>query len=107
MSDPDGFDALLAQRFEHEHAHVSAEPFVAATMQQIRIQQRQSARLRNALRIAAVVAAVAASPWLIAGATRLNNAVESSFAWTANNIGLSVVAAIAAVVVGFRVLRSR
>lgn len=106
MSESDGFDALLAQRFEREHTHIPDEAFVAATMQRIRVEQRQSAGLRLTLQICALVAAMLASPWLIAGASRLNAALETSFAWTVNNIGLSAVAIIAAVVVGLRVLRS-
>ena len=82
MSDPDDFDSLLKQRFEREHQHVPADPFVAATIQRIRIERRQAAGWRTALYAAALVAAVIASPWMIAGAARLNALLESSLAWT-------------------------
>jgi hypothetical protein len=50
-------------------------------MHRIRFQQRLAARIHTLLHIAVLLAAVIASPWLIAGATRLNDALASAFAW--------------------------
>jgi hypothetical protein len=100
MSDSDtGFDTLLAARFEREHAVVPADPFVAATMRRVRSMQRRSAGLRISLRIAALLGVVVASPWLTAGAARLNAALESSFTWTAELPGAWALAALALVLV--------
>jgi hypothetical protein len=82
MNDQDGFDARLAAHFEQEHRHVPAEAFVAATMRKVRAGRRRREFLRTGMQVAALMAAVVASPWLIAGVTRLNSAIESSLAWT-------------------------
>jgi hypothetical protein len=87
MSDQDGFDARLAARFEQEHRHVPADAFVAATMRKVRAGRRRRQAMRVGLRAAALVAAIAGSPWLIAGSARLNAALQSSFTWT---LGLPV-----------------
>ena len=107
MSNADDFDALLKQRFDLEHQHVAADPFVATTMRCVRSDRRQMAAVRNALRIAALVAAVIASPWLISGATHLNAALESSLNWTAGLPGASVLAAFAVAAVLVSRVRSR
>ncbi len=83
MSEPDDFDVLLKERFDREHQHVPAEPFIAATTRRMRAESRLAGGVRTGMRVAALVVAVLASPWLIAGAARLNAALESSFAWTA------------------------
>jgi TRAP-type C4-dicarboxylate transport system permease small subunit len=101
MSEPDDFDALLAERFRREHQYIAEEPFVAAALQRIRFEQRLAARIRTVLRVAVLLAAVIASPWLIEGATRLNAAVASSLSWTTGIPGawLLGAAAIAAVLI--------
>lgn len=81
MSEPE-FDTLLAARFEREHRHVPAEPFVAATLHRVRFEQRLVAGIRTGLAAVLLLAAILASPWLIAGAARLNAALESSLTWT-------------------------
>jgi hypothetical protein len=81
MSDQDGFDARLAARFEREHRHVSADAFVASTMRKIRAGRRRREVVHVGLKAAALVAAVIASPWLIAGAALLNAALEAALAW--------------------------
>jgi hypothetical protein len=78
MSEENGFDALLAARFEREHRHVPADAFVATAMKKVRAERRRGNFLRIGFRAAALIAIVAASPWLIAGVERLNEAVGSS-----------------------------
>jgi hypothetical protein len=55
--------------------------------------------MRSGLRVAALVAAVALSPWLIAGVTRLNAALESSLTWSMGLPGAWVMAVLSIVVV--------
>lgn len=107
MSNPDDFDVLLKQHFDREHQHVPADPFVAATMQRIRSERRQMTGVRSALGAAALVAAVIASPWLIAGAAHLNAALESSLSWAAGLPGAWVLGALAVAAVFLSRVRSR
>lgn len=107
MNDQDGFDARLAARFGQEHRHVPADSFVAATMQKVRAGHRRREFVRTGLRVAALVAVVAASPWLIAGATRLNTALESSLTWTMGLPGVWVLGVLAIVVVVATRVRGR
>ena len=101
MSDQDGFDALLAARFEQEHRHASADDFVASTMRKVRAGRRRREFIHAGLGAAALVAAVLASPWLIAGVAYLNAALESSlsyamgepFAWALGALAVLVVLA--------------
>jgi hypothetical protein len=99
MSDQDGFDTRLATRFEQEHRHVPADAFVAATMQKVRAGRRRREVVRIGLRVAVLAAAVALSPWLIAGATRLNAALESSLTGSMGLPGAWVLGLSAVVVV--------
>jgi hypothetical protein len=101
-------DAKLATRFEREHTHVPAEPFVAATLREIHGMQRRANRLRIALRVAALLAVICASPWLTAGIARLNAAVEFSLNWTSGQpvIWLCAAAGVFALL-GVRFLRGR
>jgi hypothetical protein len=99
MNDQDGFDARLATHFEQEHRHVPADAFVAATMQKVRVGRRRREVMRAGLRVAALVAAITLSPWLIAGVTRLNAALESSLTWSMGLPGAWVLAVLAVVVV--------
>jgi hypothetical protein len=78
MSDQEGFDARLAARFDQEHRQVPVDAFVAATMQKVRSGRQRREVMRTGLRVVALAAAVALSPWLIAGVTRLNAALDSS-----------------------------
>lgn len=107
MSDQDGFDARLAARFEREHSHVPADAFVGATMRKVRARRRRTAAMRVGLRAAALVAAIAGSPWLIAGGARLNAALESSLIWTLGLPGAWVLGVLAIVVVVAMHVRSR
>ena len=107
MSDQDGFDARLAAHFEQEHRHVPADAFVATTMRKVRAGRRRREVMRAGLRVAALVAAVVASPWLIAGVARLNAALESSLTWTMGQAGAWVLGALAVLVVLATRVRSR
>ena len=107
MSDQDGFDARLAAHFEQEHRHVPADSFVATTMRKVRAGRRRREVMRAGLRVAALVAAVMASPWLIAGVARLNAALESSLAWAMGQPGAWVLGALAVLVVLAMRVRSR
>ncbi|MBC8025004.1 MAG: hypothetical protein H7Y89_03350 [Steroidobacteraceae bacterium] len=108
MSDQDGFDARLAAHFEREHSHVSADSFVATTMRKIRAERRRREVMDVGLRAVALVAAVVASPWLIAGVARLNAAFESSLTWAmGGQYGAWVLGALAVVVVLAMRVRSR
>jgi Na+/melibiose symporter-like transporter len=102
----DPFDALLAERFEREHQHVPEDAFVATTMAAVRSQRRALDAMRMALRIAALVIVVIASPWLITGAARLNQALEASLAWAGNTAGWALALLAAGAVLAMRV-RSR
>ena len=103
MRDPDGFDSRLAAYFEQEHRHIPADAFVAATMHKVRAAGRRKEAIRVGLRAAALVAAVAGSPWLIAGGARLSAALESSLAWTLGLPIAWVLGVLAIVVVAKRV----
>lgn len=107
MSDQDEFDSRLAARFEQEHRHVPADSFVASTMRKVRAGRRRAEVVRVGLRVAALVAAVAASPWLIAGASSLNAALESSLNWVTGQPGAWALGALAVLVVLATRLRSR
>jgi len=107
MSDQDEFDARLAAQFEQEHRHVPADSFVATTMRKVRAGRRRKDVMRVGLRVAALVAAVAASPWLIAGVARMNAALESSLTWTMGQPGAWVLGALAVLVVLATRVRSR
>ena len=82
MSEQDGFDTRLAAQFEQEHRQVPGDAFVASTMSKVRAARQRKAVLRVGWRAAALVAAIAGSPWLIAAGSRLNALLESSFPWT-------------------------
>jgi Na+/melibiose symporter-like transporter len=99
----DPFDALLAARFEREHPHVPEDAFVATTMANIRNQRRALAAMRTAMRIAALVILVIASPWLITGAAKLNQTLEASLVWAASTAGWALALLAAGAVLAMRV----
>lgn len=105
MSNQDDFDAGLAARFGQEHGHVPPDAFVAATLRKVRGARRRKHLMRVGVRVAALLVAVAASPWLIAGAARLNAALESSLAWTPGLPGAWLLGVLAVVVVAARLRR--
>jgi len=99
MSDPDSFDARLAAHFEQERASVPPDPFVGTTMRRVRAARRREAVTRVGLRAAALMAVVAASPWLIAGVAHLNAALESPLSWAMGPSGTWFLGALAVLVV--------
>jgi hypothetical protein len=107
MSDPDEFDVRLAAHFEQEHRQVPADSFVATTMRKVRAERRRRKVMQAGLRAAALVAVVMASPWLIAGAARLDAALESSLNWAMGQPGAWALGAVAVLVVLARRVRSR
>jgi hypothetical protein len=107
MSDPEQLDPLLTAHFEREQPHIPADAFVATAMHRIRFQRRLATRIQTALRIAVLLAAVIASPWLIAGATRFNALLTSSLRWIGGLPGAWMLAALAAVLVLAMRARSR
>lgn len=107
MSEPEHIDPLLAAHFEREHQHIPADAFVAAAMHRIRFQQRLATRIDVALRVTVLLALIIASPWLIAGAKRLNDALASSFTWTAGLPGMWMLGVLAIAVVLAARARSR
>jgi hypothetical protein len=107
MSDQDDFDARLAAHFEQEHRHVAADAFVVTTMRKVRAGRRRAEVVRVGSRVAALVAMIVASPWLIAGVARLNAALEFSLSWTTGTSGAWVLGALAALVVLATRVRSR
>lgn len=107
MNEPDDFDAMLKARFEREHQHVPAEPFMAAMKQKIRVEQRVRSGLGTALRVAVLVAAIIASPLLIAGSRWLNAALASSLSWTAGMPGTWMLGGLAIAAVLWSRARSR
>jgi hypothetical protein len=107
MSDPDGFEAGLAAHFEQEHRHVPVDAFVADTMRKVRAERRRNSIMHIGLRVAVLVAAVVASPWLIAGVARLNAGLDSTLTWATSQFGGWVLGALAVLVVLAMRLRSR
>lgn len=107
MSNPEEFDSALAALFGREHQHVPEQPFVASTMHRIRFQRRLADRIRTLLRILALLAAVIASPWLIAGATQLNAALASGLSWIGGLPGAWMLGALLAVLLVMSRARSR
>jgi TRAP-type C4-dicarboxylate transport system permease small subunit len=107
MSDPEEFDPALAALFSREHQHFCEQPFVASTMHRIRFQRRLATRIQTLLRIMVLLAAVIASPWLIAGATRLNAALAFAFSWIGGLPGAWMLGALAAIMVLMMRARSR
>jgi hypothetical protein len=77
MTHQDDFDARLAEHFEQEHRHVPADAFVASTVRKVRAAHRRRDFMRVGWRVAALVAVVVASPWMIAGVARVDAMLES------------------------------
>jgi hypothetical protein len=106
MSEHD-LDALLKEQFDREHQHVPAEPFMATMRQKIHMAQRFRSGVGTALRAAALVGAVIASPWLIAGSRWLNATLASSLSWTAGLPGTWLIGVLALALVLWSRVRSR
>ena len=90
MHDPEEhFDAQLAAQFEREHPQMPDDPFVSRTVQVIQQQRRWLSGLRAALTVTALAGLVLVSPWLITGAAKLNELLESSFTSAGSWVGES------------------
>jgi hypothetical protein len=107
MSHEPDFDVRLAAHFEREQSHVPADDFVAATMRKVRAERRGRDVARIGLRVAVLVAAVMASPWLIAGVARFNAALGALLSTPAGQLGTWLLGALAVLVVLARRARSR
>jgi hypothetical protein len=107
MSNQDGFDARLAAHFDQQHRHVPADSFVAITMRKVRAGRRRRDFLRVGLRVAVPVAAVMASPWLIAGVARFNAAFEAFLSTDGGQFGAWALGSVAVFVALATRVRSR
>lgn len=101
MNDQNHFDEQLAAHFEQEHSHLAGDPFVATTMHKVRAGHRRAQALHLGVRVAALGTIIATSPWLIAGAARLNTLLDASLSQAtglpvAFGLGLLVVAVLVA-----------
>ena len=96
------FDPKLAARFRDTHAHIADDPFVGATLKRVAADRARSTVTRRALQIAALVAVIAASPWLIQGSALLSDVLEQVFAlasaWLAQPAGITIAAVVGVVV---------
>jgi hypothetical protein len=95
MNDPlPEFDPKLAARFRDTHAHIADEPFVGAALKRVAADRARSTVTRRAWQIAALVAVIAASPWLIRGSVLLSELLERVFAvaseWLASPPGMAI-----------------
>ena len=112
MNDPlPDLDPALAARFRGEHAHLPAEPFVGATLRRVAVERARSATLRRVLQAVALVAVLAASPWLIEASTLLSAALDKGFAqvsgWLATPAGMAIAGVVAAAIFALRYRRRR
>jgi hypothetical protein len=86
------FGPQLEALFKREHTHLSAEPFLAATLRAVAAARRRE-RLKTWLVVAAaVVGVVLLSPQLIAGSVWVSSRLDEVFAvvssWLATPYGL-------------------
>jgi hypothetical protein len=101
---------VLAARFRDEHTHIPDEPFVGATMRRVAAERERSVTTRHVLQAAALLAAIAASPWLIEGSVLLSALIDQGFtrasAWLATPAGMAI-AAVTGAVLAWRYRRRR
>ena len=107
MSDHDDFDAKLAAHFEQAHRQIPGDAFVGTTMRKVRDGRRRREFMRVGLRLAVPVAAVVASPWLIAGVARLNAVLESFLSSYPGQFGAWALGALVVFVILLTRVRSR
>jgi hypothetical protein len=92
-SDSDEFDPQLEALFKREHAHVPAEPFVAATLRAVAAARRRAAWKTRLVVLAAFVGVVLLSPQLIAGSVWVSSRLDDGFAavssWLTTPYGLA------------------
>lgn len=75
----DDWDKELEVLFRKSDAELPDEPFLAKTAERLRSTRLSRAAGRWALRVLAIAAAAAASPWLIDASIRLSAALEYVF----------------------------
>jgi len=106
--DPDEFDPRLEALFKREHTHVSAEPFVNATLRAVAAARRRALWKTRLVVAAAIVGVVLLSPRLIAGSVWVSSRLDELFAavssWLTTPYGLA--AAGLAVLAAFIVRRT-
>ena len=107
MSNQDDFDTWLAARFEEERSHVPDDAIVAATMRKVRAARRRKEATRVGWRVAALVAVIAGSPWLIEGGSQVSAAMESFHDWTSGLPGTWILGILAIIAVVATRVRSR
>lgn len=107
MSNQDDFDTWLAARFEEERGRIPDDALVAATMREVRAARRRKEAMRVGWRVAALVAVIAGSPWLIEGGSRVSEAMESFHAWTLGHPGIWIPGILAITAVVAMRVRSR
>jgi hypothetical protein len=102
--DPDEFDPKLEALFKREHTHVSAEPFVNATLRAVAAARRRALWKTRIVVAAAVVGVVLLSPQLIAGSVWVSSRLDELFAAVSSRLatpyglaaaGLAVLVALA------------
>ncbi len=95
------FDSKLAARFRYTHARIPDDPFVAATLKRVAADRARSTATRRALQVAALVAVIAASPWLIQGSALLSDMLDQVFAlasaWLVRPLGITIAAVVGVV----------
>lgn len=101
MTEQNHFDERLAGHFKQQHAHLPGDAFVADTLRKVQATRRRTGALRLGVRVAVLAVVVAASPWLIAGAARLNTVLDASLSQAAGlpvalGLGVLVVVALSA-----------
>ena len=107
MSNQDDFDTWLATKFEQERHRTPDDTLVAATMRKIRAARRRKEAMRVGLHVAALVAVIVGSPWLIEGASQVSTAMESFHAWTLGLPGAWILGILAIIAVVAMRVRSR
>jgi hypothetical protein len=87
IHEADERDRDLAAVFRNHVRRFDDEPFVGSTLQRIEARRFRRAVLRGLLRMAAFVAIVYLSPFLVQGSVRLSDALEDLFAFGGSLLG--------------------
>jgi hypothetical protein len=107
MSNQDDFDTWLAAKFEEERRRIPDDALVATTMREVRAARRRKEAMRVGARIAALVAVIVGSPWLIEGGSQVSAAMESFHDWTLGLPGTWILGILAIIAVVAMRVRSR
>ena len=99
----DEWDPGLEALFAKEHGQIAEEPFVSRAVKRAAADHKLTRRIRRLTALAALIAVVGASPWLIEVSVIVSTALDTSFAtvsnWLSTPIGASaglVIGALAA-----------